>query len=346
MRYIGCKKLLLKDIEKVIEDNISSAESFCDIFSGTVTVANYFKPKYKIISNDILNFSYCLQKGIIENSSIPEFNSLKQHTGIENPIEYFNNTNKKEYEQLSEEKRFCQNNYSPKGKRMYMTDSNALKIDFIRNKINDWYKKSYISDNEYYYLISVLIQAVPFISNIAGTYGAFHKWWDKRALNNIELKNIEIINNQKNNIAYNQDANELINHISGDILYIDPPYNSRQYSPNYHVLETIALYDFPKLKGITGQRTENTKKSLYCNKTKVTQTFEELISKAKFGHIIVSYSNEGLMKVSEIEEILKKYGLKETYKMYEIPYRRFKSQNTSSIQQLKELLFYIGKKND
>jgi len=343
VRYIGCKKLLLKDIEKVIEDNIESAESFCDIFSGTVSVANYFKPKYKIISNDMLNFSYCIQKGTIENSEIPTFKILNKNTGIKNPIEYFNSVDNKECEKLSKEKRFCQNNYSPKGNRMYMTDTNALKIDFVRNKINDWYQKRFISTNEYYYLVAVLVEAVPFVSNIAGTYGAYNKWWDKRALNEIEFKNIEIINNHKNNIAYNQDGNDLITSISGDILYIDPPYNSRQYSPNYHVLETIALYDNPKLKGVTGQRDYNHKKSLYCSKSTVTKTFEELIHNAKFKHIILSYSNEGLMNLSDIENILKKYGIPETFKMYEIPYRRFKSRKTNSTKQLKELLFYVRK---
>ena len=343
MRYIGCKKLLLKDIEKVIEDNIESAESFCDIFSGTVTVANYFKPKYKIISNDLLGFSYYIQKGIIENSNIPSFKLLKTNTGIDNPIKYFNNLDNKKCEQLSKEKRFCQNNYSPKGNRMYMTDSNALKIDFIRNKINDWHEKKFISNYEYYYLVSVLVEAVPFISNIAGTYGAYHKWWDKRALNNIELKDIEIFNNHKDNIAYNEDGNNLINHISGDILYIDPPYNNRQYSPNYHVLETIALYDNPHLKGITGQRDYYKKKSLYCSKATVAKAFEGLVSNANFKHIILSYSNEGLMAISDIERILKQHGIPETYKMYEIPYRRFKSRKTKFSNQLKELLFYIRK---
>lgn len=343
MRYIGCKKLLLKNIEQVINENVDSAESFCDIFSGTATVANYFKPRYRIISNDLLGFSYYIQKGIIENSEKPKYKNLILNTNIDNPIKYFNNINYDECENLSKEKRFCQNNYSPQGNRMYMTDSNALKIDFIRNKINDWYKKTFISASEYYYLVSVLVEAVPFISNISGTYGAYNKWWDKRALNSIELKDIEIINNHKKNMVYNEDGNKLITHISGDILYIDPPYNSRQYSPNYHVLETIALYDNPQLRGITGQREYNQKKSLYCTKSTVTKAFEELIQNAKFKHIILSYSNEGLMNLSDIENILKKYGIPETFKLYEIPYRRFKSRKTNSTKQLKELLFYVRK---
>lgn len=343
MRFIGCKKLLLENIEKVIDENIDKAESFCDIFSGTTTVAKFFKPRFKIISNDLLSFSYYIQKGTLENSKVPTFNNLKKNTKISNPIDFFNNVQPSELETLDQAKRFFQNNYSPKAKRMYITDSNALRIDYIRNKINEWLQKSYINDSEYYYLVSALIEAVPYISNISGTYGAYNKWWDKRALKKLELKDLEITDNKKNNIAYNEDGNNLIKKINGDILYIDPPYNSRQYLPNYHILETIALYDSPKIKGVTGLREYSDKKSLYCNKANVKKAFEDLIKNASFSHIILSYSNEGLMSVEDIETILKKYGIADSYKMYEIPYRRFKSRKTSSKIELKELIFYIRK---
>ena len=92
MRFIGSKVLLLEEIKKVILTNIKNSEnlSFCDIFSGTSTVARYFKKDYKILSNDLLYFSYVLQKATIENNSIPKFNKLKETLNI-NPIEHFNN---------------------------------------------------------------------------------------------------------------------------------------------------------------------------------------------------------------------------------------------------------------
>lgn len=343
MRYIGCKKLLLKDIENVVNENIKDAESFCDIFSGTTIVAQNFKPRFKIITNDLLNFSYCLQKGIIENTHNPKFKKLLVIKKIKDPIEYFNNLSIVEMEKLPKHKRFCQNNYSPNGNRMYLTNENALRIDYIRNKIEEWKTECLIESSEYYYLLTSLLEAVPYISNISGTYGAYNKLWDKRALNNLTLKNINIYDNKKNNLAFNEDGLNLISKISGDILYVDPPYNHRQYCQNYHVLETIAMYDYPILKGITGQRDHQNKKSCFCNKSTALKSFEELIKKAKFKHIILSYSNEGLMNVSDIENILKKYEIKKSFKMYEIPYRRFKSHNQPSNANLKELLFYIRK---
>ena len=335
MRYIGSKKSLLAEIERIIDENIKDAEVFCDIFSGTACVGNYFKKKYKILSNDILYFSYCIQKAVIETNFMPEF----KRVGF-NPIEYFNNLSEKELLHLPQEKRFCTNNYSPLGNRMYLSEKNGVKIDFIRNKIEEWRGKSLINESEYFYLITVLIEAIPFISNISGTYGAYNKFWDKRSLNDLILKEPEIFNNEKENKAFNENSNDLIKKIEGDILYVDPPYNKRQYSSNYHLLETVAKYDNPTLKGVTGLR-ENDKKSDYCKKNSVLKSFEDLISNAQFKHILVSYSTEGLMGVNDIEVILKKYG--KDYKMYEIEYRRFKSRETKSDDDLKELIFYIRK---
>lgn len=336
MRYIGSKKLLLTDIERVIDENVKDAESFCDIFSGTVCVGDYFKKRYKIITNDLLYFSFCIQKALIENNLIPKFEKL----GF-NPVEYFNSLSLEEFEQLPQNKRFCVNNFSPVGRRMYLSEKNALKIDFIRNTIEEWTGKYLINESEYYYLIAVLIEAIPFVSNISGTYGAYNKFWDKRSMKDITLKDIEIFDNKKENEAYNLDGNELIKRISGDILYIDPPYNKRQYSSNYHLLETVAKYDFPTLKGVTGLR-ENEIKSDYCKKNIVLTSFEDLIKNSKFKHIIVSYSTEGLMGVNDIESVLQKYGT--DYKMYEIDYRRFKSRGKCTQQRsLKELIFYIRK---
>src|SRR5574344_396422 len=192
MRYIGCKRLLLEEINKVVNENVKDAEVFCDIFSGTVSVANYFKNKYKIISNDILSFSYILQEGFIKNDQKPQFNLLKDKFKIIDPISYLNNIKNEDLETLPDEKRFFMKNYAPNGHRMYLSNDNALRIDFIRNKIEDWKNEELIFSNEYFYLIASLIEAIPYVSNIAGTYGAYHKWWDKRALNKLTLKDLDL----------------------------------------------------------------------------------------------------------------------------------------------------------
>lgn len=345
MRYIGNKTNLLKNINQVIKDNCDGNEKvFCDLFSGTSSVARFFKNRYKIISNDILYFSYVLQRATITNNEIPDFEKLKNKLNVENVLDYLEtiNINRKKY------KTFIYDNYSPNDncERMYLTPENAKRIDYIRTTIEKWKKENLIKENEYFYLLATLIEGVPFVSNITGTYGAYLKDWDKRAFKKFEMIRLNVVNNNEENECYREDANELIKKVSGDILYIDPPYNSRQYLPNYHLLETIARYDEPKINGKTGIRTYTEEKSNYCIKSKVYDELEELIKNAKFKHIIMSYNQEGLLKKEEIEQILKKYGDKDTYKLYQIPYKQYENKLTKKVEKHYEYIFYIKKKEE
>jgi adenine-specific DNA-methyltransferase len=342
MRFIGSKTNLLEEIEGIIKIKCTDAISFCDMFSGTASVARFFKKEFQIISNDLLHFSFVLQKSTIENNKIPCFSNLKKHN-IEDPLKFLNEYDPK-IEDLKSEP-FIFNNYTPNHNhdRSYFSRENALKIDFIRQKIEEWKDSLLIDEPEYYYLIACLIEAVPFVSNIAGTFGAYLKHWDKRALKKIELEHLEIINNEKENKSYNNDSNILINEIKGDVLYIDPPYNSRQYLPNYHVLETISKYDNPDIYGKTGLRPYAEVKSKYCIKGKVLEEFSNLIKNANFKYLIVSYSSEGLMSEEEIKNILIKNGIKETYDLKKIPYRRYKHTKGEIKHNLNEFLFFIEK---
>ena len=293
MRFIGCKALLLDNIKSVIDENAPDAKSFCDIFSGTATVARYFKQWYEVTSNDLLYFSYVLQRGTVAVDCLPTYEILQENTGISDPVAYFNGLSLEQMERLPPERRFFQNTYAPIGGRMYINDENALRIDFARNITEDWRKVGFLSDDEYYYLVACIVEGIPFVSNISGTYGAFHKEWERRSYKKYELLRLPICTNGKNNTCFNGNGADVLKEISGDILYIDPPYNERQYLPNYHVLETAAKYDFPEVRGITAQRAYENNKSDFCSKTKVVGAFEELIANARFNHIILSYSTDG-----------------------------------------------------
>lgn len=344
MRYIGSKRLLLEKIEEVIKENVKTdVNIFCDIFSWTWIVAEYFKKDYTILSNDLLFFSHVMQRVSIMENIIPEFKILKKYLW-ENPIDYFNNKNIT-LKDLEEES-FIYKNYSPNKdcERMYLSNENALKVDYIRQTLNKWKKEELILGNEFYYILSCLINAVPFYSNIAWTYWAYLKHWDNRALKKIELKHIEIFNNKKDNISYNENANDLIKQISGDILYIDPPYNARQYLPNYHLLETIAKYDNPEIYWKTWMRPYKNVRSRYCIKKDVLNEFDNLISNANFKYILFSYSTEWIMNEDEISRVLKLHSKENTYKVYRIPYRRYKHVSWTVEHKLEELLFYIEKK--
>lgn len=214
MRFIGCKTNLLENIKKVVDRHASGAFSFCDIFSGTSSVARYFKQWYEIYSNDLLYFSYCLQKATIEAPSKPCFKTLKNVLGIDDPLVYFNTMKTSDMEVLPKKKRFFQNNYAPVGGRMYITDSNALRIDFARNTVEEWKNKGFISEIEYFYLVACIVEGIPFVSNIAGTYGAFHKTWDERSNKLYEIYNLPVVENGRNNKCYNEDGVKLLKRIS------------------------------------------------------------------------------------------------------------------------------------
>ncbi|MCL2045966.1 MAG: Dam family site-specific DNA-(adenine-N6)-methyltransferase [Oscillospiraceae bacterium] len=342
MRFIGGKTQLLGNIEAVINENASGHERiFCDIFSGTGSVAKYFKPKYEIHSNDFLHFSYVIQKATVENNHKPAYLKLSE-IGITDPLRYLEEADVSANECSSF---FITDNYAPNenSNRMYITKSNAMRIDYIRSTIEAWYISELINEVEYYHLLASLIEGVPYVSNIAGTYGAYLKQWDKRAYKTFEMARLEVFDNGHNNKSYNSDANKLIREIEGDILYIDPPYNSRQYAPNYHLLETISRYDNPEIRGVTGMRPYDDIKSAYSVKSEVTEVYEDLIANANFSNIIMSYSTEGIMSSEQIETILKRYGDDASYRQYNIPYRKYKSKVTNETKTLYEYIFYINK---
>ncbi|MCL2386859.1 MAG: Dam family site-specific DNA-(adenine-N6)-methyltransferase [Defluviitaleaceae bacterium] len=339
MRYIGGKSQLLGEIQSVINENAEGGERvFCDIFSGTGVVARHFKPQYEVHANDMLHFSYVLQKATIENNEIPMFAKL----GVADPIKYLEEAT---IPDAVIGNRLIADNYAPNENcnRMYISEANAKRVDFIRNTIEKWASEKLINEAEYYYLLASLIEGIPFVSNITGTYGAYLKNWDRRALKAFEMVRLDIVNNGFANKSYNQDANKLIMEIEGDILYIDPPYNARQYAPNYHLLETISRYDNPEIKGVTGMRPYDDLKSDFCSKAKVLGVFEDLIAKAKFPNIVMSYSAEGLMTASQIEDTLKRFCIDGSFKRYDIAHRKYRSKIAGEEKTVKEHIFYARK---
>lgn len=339
MRYIGSKKTLLTEIKKMIDKHTNGSEEiFLDLFAGTNSVGNYFKQFYTVYSNDILFFSYVNAKATIENNSKPSFSKLVS-TGIQSPMNYLQNL-----EPNIDVQGYYETAYSPSGNANYLTVKNAKKLDTIRTQIDDWKHQSLISEYEYYYLLSSLIESLPFISNTTGTYGAFLKHWDKRALNDIELQDFTIFDNKKKNKAFNEDANTLVKRIKADIVYIDTPYNSRQYASNYHLLENVARNNQPILKGVTKIFDWKNLKSDYATKSKALDAMEDLIKNIDATHIILSYNNEGIITEEALSDLLMRNSIDGKVDIKKIPYRKYQSKKASKIKEVYELLFYIQKK--
>ena len=338
MRYIGNKEKILKEIEEVITDNKLDAKckTFVDAFSGTATVGEYFKDRFKIIANDNLYMSYVISQAKL-NTPDGKYKNLEM-----NPFEYFNLT-----DEFTEG--FIYKNYSPGGsQRKYFTKENAGKIDFIRWKIENWKQKQLITDEEYYYLIASLLESISKVANVAGVYGAYLKEWDPRAVKTMKYIPVQVTNEnaKSENIVYNKRIEDLIENVEGDILYLDPPYTKNQYSVQYHLLETIAKYDNPIIKGKTGARDTSLQTSDFSKDGKVHIEFEKIIARAKFKHIIVSYSTDGIMSKEYIESVLKRYGKEETYQFKKFTYRKYLNTKAKKEGEHFEYIFYIEKKEE
>lgn len=346
MRYLGNKTRMLKNIEKFIEEHNIIGNSFCDLFSGSASVCDYFKDKYKIIGNDMLKSSYFITTAKVRNSSTPSFDNFKNIYGIDF-FEYFNN---KEYD--FNENHFIWKNYSPAGDRQFFIEEIANKIDGIRLEIEELFNNGVITKDEYFFAIASLLENVMGVSNTTGTYEAFLKKWDSRAFKKFIYQPLEIETKKlycENNIVYNEDSNALIKKIEGDILYLDTPYTVTEYSSAYHLLETIVLYDNPEIRGITGRRVNRPAKSDYTKKNSVKLAYEELIKNAKFKHIIISYSTQSLLPIDDLTEMLKIYAKDRQVIVQKYPFREYKNIRSSLKDDgngLNEVLIYLEKDVD
>lgn len=353
MRFIGNKEKLVDKIHQIMLEKKIKGNSFFDFFSGTTNVGKFFKKKgFKIYSSDLLYFSYVLQQAYIVNNTKLEFKNLLSSleiksrflftTPITEVIEYLNN--------LKPIEGFIYKNYTPSGTkelkqpRMYYSDHNGKMIDAIRLQIEKWWNENLLNKQEYYVLLACLIETIPFYANVSGVYAAFYKKWDPRAVKEIVLRPIKFILNNTENFAYNVNSTELLD-IEADIYYLDPPYNQRQYAPNYHILETVAKYDNPKIKGITGLRPYDKQKSQFCNSKTALQELDKIATKGQYKTLILSYNSEGIMPQKSIIETLEKHG---NIELVEIKYPRFKSNNNGQSKTKKYIneQLYILKRHE
>lgn len=312
--------------------------SVLDIFSGSNVVGNCLKQKgYRVVTNDFLYFSFVLARGTIGINVRPAFSRL----GIPDALDYLNRLTP-EQAGIPLEKCFIYQNYSPNDycNRMYFQPKNALKIDVIRQTIEKWNGAGILDEDEYFYLLAALLNAAPYVANIAGVFGAYLKFWDKRTYNDLRLETPEIIPADWKPACFNQDYETLLP-MKCDLMYADPPYNSREYLPNYHLLETIARYDSPAIKGVTGLRPYETQKSLFCKKNTVYGAFETLIREAGSTYILISYNNEGLLDTEDLTSICKKYAVNGTFHLFERDYRRYKNKIPNNRSGLKEQLYFF-----
>lgn len=294
MRYLGSKTLLLDEIAKLVEA-YGKQGVFCDPFGGIGTVGSFMKSKgYQIVTGDILNFAHCFQVSLIENCTMPEFLRVKHEFGIED-VERYLNTQVSERGWLIDEYAL---------KRKYFTLENAIHIQGCIDCINDWNNRKLLQEGEYLVLVASLIQSFDKVANTAGTYYAYLKDFYRKANNQFKYSLINPTAGVIGCKAYLLDANKLVKRQKCDILYLDPPYNERNYSRYYHLPETISLGIEPEPKGKSGVYVYQEIESAYNRKMKATEAFEDLIKSTDAKCIIFHYTDNGIIKCDDARDIL------------------------------------------
>ena len=312
MRYIGSKLRLTNFIEKVVKEHCGedlSGKVFCDLFAGTGVVGRHFCPMVKnVIANDFEKYSYVSNyvglRGFDEDVVQSFLDTLN---GIEGTTE------SSLYQCYSE---------GGSGGRLYFSKENGMKLAEARLRLS---ANKTLSRKNYMAILLSIIDGADKVANTMSTYGAYAKKLKSNSEKPIYFALPKYAEKASYlNQVYLGDSNELIKHIQGDILYLDPPYNNRQYGSNYHVLNAITVGEAPETDSVTGVRKDDYNKSEYCREKTVGKALDELISNAKFEWIFLSYNNEGLLSFDEIRKIMSKYG---DYSVEGTEYQRYKADN-------------------
>ncbi len=327
MKYIGNKSRLLPFIESSFEaTGIDFGLSITDLFGGTGSVAHHFKGLgMSVTCNDFMTYSYKLMKATIGLNQTPSFAALKDFFSLDQSEPVTAVLDKISH--LPGKSGYFYENFAPGGaqNRMFFTDENAKRIDSIRDSLDSWLAAGIITQDEFDYLLASLINASDHVANMSGTYGAYLKIWRTVALKTLALKPIDVIDNRRENHIYQRDAVDLLPELTGHVLYLDPPYNSRQYASNFHVLETLAVWDKQELRGVAGLRDYEHQKSAFSSKRLASEAMASILHEAKYDFIALSYSNEGIVSQPQILEMLTSRG---KVWSFETPYKRFRTERT------------------
>ena len=322
-RYLGNKYRLLPFIKQVVADNCHEINVVADLFAGTGAVSSAFQD-HVIITNDILYSNYI--------SHFAWFSPLDYNEDIIiELIKYYNTVNVE-----------CDNYMSITFGDTFFSKEDCRKIGFIREDIEERYNRNELNDRERALLITSLLYATDKIAKTCGHYDAFRKG------NKFEL-HLELYipkashNNNHQNRCYNEDINNIASNVLADLVYLDPPYNSRQYCDAYHVLENLARWEKPEVYGVARKMNRTALKSVYCTK-RAKEAFADLIERINSRYILLSYNNMGTKgnersnaKLSD-EDIIKILNKKGRVQIFEENYKPF-TTGKSDIKNNVERLF-------
>lgn len=362
MRYIGNKTRLLAGIQEFMAGRGLRGGTLLDLFAGTTAVGRHFKRAgWRVYSNDWAAYSEVFGKAYLETNAVPRFRKLLERpflrdavdaavvaplagngppetTALRAVVAWLNNW-------CPLEDGLFTRQFSPAGPmgRMYFTAENAAKIDGIRNRLEHWRRMGWIGPGEFHLLLAALIEAADRVANISGVYGAYLKHFQLSARRPLALAPPEVIRSRRVHRVFREDANALAARLRTDVLYVDPPYNHRQYAANYHVLEILSeLHTVaPALRkayedglyGKTGLRPYRQQVSDWCKagargRSPAARALEDLCTRARARALVFSYNEEGILDRNTLMDIFERASggrFRPERDFLEMSYRRFRS---------------------
>ena len=338
--YIGNKRKLLDLIHQAIKLTNIEDGTFVDLFSGSTVVSRFAKKLgFRVLSNDWEPYSEQIAMGTVVLNEIPKFENFG---GSKEVFEILNNAIPVE-DYVT--KHLCptdDQNLNHEKDRLFFMRKNGMKIDAMRELISKWNEEEKITEMEFSYLMASFMYSASYVSNTSGLFKGFHRGWggsngtaQYRICSDIILRPPLLFNNEKENISTREDAGILVKKLPGilgdipDIIYLDPPYNQHPYGSNYHVLNSITLWDKPNFPEKITRGTKSAirldwrteRKSAYNSRLKAVQEFKTLIDDISSKFILTSYSTEGNIPLEEMMKILGAKGSLNVVKREYVRYR-------------------------
>jgi adenine-specific DNA-methyltransferase len=302
-RYIGSKARILSQITAELGPPPSDGGRFVDLFCGTGAVAEAAaRLGWRVHVNDHLHCAVIMAAARMLGQNNVRFSFVGGYQGAVD-----------ELNDLQGERGFFYREYSPVSRarigleRRYFTSANASRIDAMRGKIRLWKSEGRITDCEERLLLADLMSAANRVANIAGTYGCFLSKWQAQAMAPIKLRARDLVTGSTHVTLSVQEAT-MVRTRPEDVVYLDPPYTKRQYAAYYHILETIALGDEPRVEGVAGIRPWRAKASDFCYRARALRAFEELIGRIKARRVLISYSDNAHIPVETLSNGILHFG--------------------------------------
>ncbi len=341
MRYLGNKTRLVPFILETIDDVGLESGIACDPFAGTASVASALKRAgWRVHAGDLMAASYALQVARVELDRTPRY-ALET---VDAPLRGTRKTVSyrallRHLAAIDGEHGFVTENYTLAGTegrahgRMYFSPGNARRIDAIRSAVAGWRDAGCIDRGRAQLVLATLIEAADRVANTTGVYASFVKTLQPNARRDLELRPIVPTlarNGSGGSTAFRGAAAERVAGVGPiDLLYLDPPYNERQYPAYYHIPELIASgwTPPPRIRGKTGLIPDDDLRSDWCRRSRVAGALDRVLDACDARHILLSYNDEGLLPREEIEATLRERGIADSYVRYDRPYKRYRSDS-------------------